>query len=70
VNQGYAIRVKADTAIGIRAGGTIFQIALDGTTHCGKLRTYLMMPAGEDFYLQQGITLRMSHSTVTQDSFF
>ena len=38
--------MQAYTSIGVAALGTVFQIALHGTTYCRQLAPYLMMPSG------------------------
>ena len=37
--------MQADAAVGVGAGGAVFQVALDGTTHLGQLAAYLVVAA-------------------------
>jgi hypothetical protein len=44
--------MKANAAIRIGAGRTVFQIPLDGTSHLGQLASYLMVATGLQVHFQ------------------
>lgn len=52
MNKGYTAGMEADTAIGVGAVCTVFEVTLDGTTDSCQLATYLVVTAGEEIHFE------------------
>ena len=61
-----AVRLKAYSSVRIGTRCPVFEIPLDGASHVGELAAYLVMAAGEQFDLQEMITLRVGYVPVAQ----
>ena len=70
MNKLHPARMQTNTSIRIRAGESVFQITLNGTSHLRQLTAYLMMTTSVKIYLQKKIILRMAYQPVIQNSFF
>ena len=58
--------MQTDTAIGIGATGTVFQVALDGTTDRCKLAAYLVVTSGLEIDFQEAVVLATHEGAVGQ----
>ena len=59
--------MQADTAIGIGATGTVFQVALDGATDSCQLATYLVVTSGLEVDFQEAVVLATHEGAVGED---
>ena len=50
------IGMERDATVGVGTGGSIFEVALDGTPHVSQLTTDLMVTARVEVYFQQMVT--------------
>ena len=70
VKESDAMCLKADASVRIGTWGSIFQVALDAAAHMCQLATYLMVPASEEFHLQQMVAVGVCYMPVTQSCQF
>ena len=58
--------MEADTAVGIGAWSTVFQVSPDGCLGSGQLAAYLVVPAGVEVYFEQSVAFGAGYLVVVE----
>ena len=66
VVEGDVAGVEADAAVGVRAGGAVFEVAFDGAADGGELAADLMMAAGEELDFDQMVTVGIAEDAIAE----
>ena len=66
MDQGDAVRLEADAAVGIRTRRAVLEVALDRAAHVGELAADLVVPAGQQFHFDEMIAVRVGKVPVAE----
>ncbi len=66
MEEGDAAGVEGDSAVGVGAGGAVFEVTLDGAAEARELAADLVVTAGEEFDFDEPVAVCFSDLPIVQ----